>query len=556
MASAITLCSLWTCSLVLCCYVNAAGTHGKAHEPENRSSKPPFRKEKHVDNNDPDGSRLSILLVTFAFPGHLIPMAALGEELARRGHNVTLYSNMMEGSDLPEQAAKRSGIAYWNAGPDVMTLAEYDESAREWTNCSVTMQAVKLGSQIHEHCCKHGFVRTLDTPLIQSWDVVVIDTGMAAMFVTFACVPQKWKVPFVLLSPNVVVHPADAPPWPFPILGVEYTDHLSFLQRGVLAILKPLLSLMFDKLTMLSLPFLQETGHGCNSSDIKRYTSPTTYFPNIIVSVTGFDFPRPHLPLTEYVGPILSKNREPLPNDLEQWLHNRLAKSVVYISMGSTGLMTDVLAESIVSGILATKYSAVWSLKESAQHVLDSLTIDKQRFYIAKWVPQLTVFKHGSVGMAILHAGLGGLQEALYNGHPVISLPSSGDQWSNAAKVQHYKLGLYLRPSEVNAETITEAIKTVNGEEYRSNVRKLQKIFLHAGGAERAADLVEFYEEVGYEHLVPAYAKYEWSWVQYYNVDVYALLLTCVLLIIFVVYKAGQCCCHKCCRRTKKSKVE
>ena len=31
------------------------------------------------------------------------------------------------------------------------------------------------------------------------------------------------------------------------------------------------------------------------------------------------------------------------------------------------------------------------------------------------------------------------------------------------------------------------------------------------------------------------YAHEEWSWVQYYNVDVYALLLTCALLIVFIV---------------------
>jgi len=30
-------------------------------------------------------------------------------------------------------------------------------------------------------------------------------------------------------------------------------------------------------------------------------------------------------------------------------------------------------------------------------------------------------------------------------------------------------------------------------------------------GVVRAAVLVEFYEEVGYKHLIPAYAKYDWS---------------------------------------------
>ena len=123
------------------------------------------------------------------------------------------------------------------------------------------------------------------------------------------------------------------------------------------------------------------------------------------------------------------------------------------------------------------------------------------------WQLKYILFKAFYMQCGFTHAGLGGLQEALYNGHPVITIPTSGDQWANAVRVQHYKLGVYLDPSEVNAEKITEAIETISGEEYRGSVAKLQKMFLHAGGAERAADLVEFYEDVGYDHLVPAYAK-------------------------------------------------
>ena len=62
---------------------------------------------------------------------------------------------------------------------------------------------------------------------------------------------------------------------------------------------------------------------------------------------------------------------------------------------------------------------------------------------------------------------------------------------------------------------------------------------MQAGGSEKAADLVEFYEEVGYEHLVPAYAKYEWTWVQYYSVDVYATVL-CTLLGC-IAFVSGTC---------------
>ena len=409
-AYCLTVC-LWSCfALLYSGYTSCAAQTEQHQEPGEGSRKPtPFSHQaeqvEQAHGGDSGPRRLSILLLTFPFPGHLIPMAALGEELARRGHNVTLYSTMMEGSDLPERVAKRSGITYWNTGHDLMTVAEYDESAIEWANYSVVMQAVKVGLRIHAHYCEHGFVKTLDSPLIQSWDIVVIDIAMAGMFMTFACVPQKWNVPFVLLSPNIILLPAQAPHWPYPIMGAEFSDNLSFTQRGVVALVSAFVSLTLEKLTTLFVPFLPETGHGCSSSDIKRYNDYASYFPNIIVSVPGFDFPRPYLPLTEFVGPILSRNVEPLSDKLEQWLHKKLTKTIIYISMGTTGLITHTLAESIVNGIRATKYSAIWSLKASAQHVLANLEIDTQRFFVAEWVPQLSVLQHNSIAMAVLHAG-------------------------------------------------------------------------------------------------------------------------------------------------------
>ena len=49
-----------------------------------------------------------------------------------------------------------------------------------------------------------------------------------------------------------------------------------------------------------------------------------------------------------------------------------------------------------------------------------------------------------------------------------------------------------------------------------------------AGGVDKAADLVEFYVNVGYDHLIPGPVKYKWSWIQYYNIDVHVTLLCSV----------------------------
>ena len=69
----------------------------------------------------------------------------------------------------------------------------------------------------------------------------------------------------------------------------------------------------------------------------------------------------------------------------------------------------------------------------------------------------------------------------------------------------------------------------------RGAVQRLRRMFQEAGGVERAADLIEHYCEVGYDHLVPAYAKYEWTWIQYYNADVKTVVLVVFMALGYCV---------------------
>ena len=99
---------------------------------------------------------------------------------------------------------------------------------------------------------------------------------------------------------------------------------------------------------------------------------------------------------------------------------------------------------------------------------------------------------------------------------------------------------------------------TVHIGKCRAQLSLLRRAFREAGGVDRAAELVEHYSEVGYDHLVPAYAKYDWSWVQYHNVDVHAVILLTLIVTGLVTVKVCQCVCLSCCRKAKtnKSKVD
>ncbi len=61
--------------------------------------------------------------------------------------------------------------------------------------------------------------------------------------------------------------------------------------------------------------------------------------------------------------------------------------------------------------------------------------------------------------------------------------------------------GVYLDKDKLTAERVRRSLETVASPRYKKTAEKLRKIFIQAGGTEKAAELVEFYEEVGYEHL-------------------------------------------------------
>ena len=273
--------------------------------------------------------------------------------------------------------------------------------------------------------------------------------------------------------------------------------------------------------------------------------------PVLFNTVIGFEYPKTILPLQHYVGPMFLKKQPPLaPNSLD-WLEGRPDKSVVYISMGSIAELTPLQARALLEGVVTeTNYSIVWALRESNRYVLEGVNLNPERVILAGWVAQFALLQHHSIAMAILHCGIGGVQEALYHQIPVICLPYGYDQFDTAIRLESQGLGIQLLPSEVFRRTVGEAVAEVAKEEFRVRVQRVSKLLRSGGGAERAADLVELYVDVGNDHGIPVFIKYQWNWVQYYNADVRVVILVVMMLMGWVSVKLCQCCCRRhCCRR-------
>ena len=483
---------------------------------------------------------LNVLLLSVPSMGHLNPLLALGEELGKRGHNVTLcLPNEAKFSERIRNRAAQFGIRLVVTGQSSFkTALEGVDAGTKVSNFVLKFPSI-LGSE------NEIIVNFLETFVEQNKVDILI--GDNFMMVAVVCASLRHKIPAVFMFSSLLVMPQSYPawPWPGPLLG-SLSDDLTFLQRFLTLFEWTALSLFQKHMIVPQLNKLRNSV--CHSlSPTYIANAAGTYLPQIVPSVIGIEYPRTISPLTHYVGPVLTKSPEALPTSLQVWLNSKQDKSVIYISMGSHMSISKEVGKAVAAGITVTNYSAVWALRNRAD-ILDGHKLpDQEKMFITEWAPQLSIMGHRAVRMAILHGGANGIHESLYNEIPVIVLPHFGDQVYMAGRISHNGLGVYVSSTNISAATISEAIEEIDSKNCTQNVKQLKKIFFQAGGVERAADLVEYYEDVGYAHLVPAYAKYDWSLIQYYNIDVYLLLSALLTLLLYISYTCCKCTCKKFC---------
>ena len=496
---------------------------------------------------------LSILVVPFPAPSHMMGLATLGEKLIEQGHRVTFAVAEIKSGyiEFGREIANRTGMKILSIPSRPQPCFSTSTSTNQYLSqyipklkdiADFTWRLSRLSEQI---------VEMLDGPSMKSWDIVV---GEYLLWPVVGALARKWNVPIVHFSNALDYTPSDLPFWSYPLYGTGYTDDLTFLQRLHLTLVFPIFKAIIYgfELTVLSSSGL---------ADERSYILPGTMAPFIITTSFGFEYPRPVLPLVHYVGPIIENENthKLLQGPLKSWLDSKPDASVIMVSMGTTAIgLSELEVEAITNGILATQYNVLWSIRNTKLHGLIRRLVGHQnghRVFLSEWLPQQAALRHSSIAMAILHGGKGGVSQCLYNGVPGIIIPFALDRYDIAARVVSSGAGLTLFKHELTAERVTEAITTVSSPQYKMAALRFRKIFLHDGGAEKAVDLVEFYAEVGYEHQIPAYTKYQWSWIQYYNVDVYALLLTILALIVYGTFRACKCMSWQWCKCFLRLKI-
>ncbi|NGO73458.1 macrolide family glycosyltransferase [Streptomyces boncukensis] len=106
------------------------------------------------------------------------------------------------------------------------------------------------------------------------------------------------------------------------------------------------------------------------------------------------------------------------------------------------------------------------------------------------WVPQLAIL--GEADAFVTHAGMGGSQEGLATGTPMIAVPQAADQFMNAALLEGLGVARHLPKERATAEALRSALEELTGDpEVARRLAEIQRRTLAEGGATRAADVIE-----------------------------------------------------------------
>ncbi|MED6207576.1 hypothetical protein PIB30_036981 [Stylosanthes scabra] len=187
-----------------------------------------------------------------------------------------------------------------------------------------------------------------------------------------------------------------------------------------------------------------------------------------------------------------------------QWLDNQPPKSVLYVSFGSGGTLSQEQINELALGLELSGHRFLWANvrepndKACASYLsgdgAEPLSFLPEGFtertkekglVLGSWVPQIEVLGHGSVGAFLSHCGWNSVLESVVKGVPMIAWPLFAEQRTNAAMVTD-SLRVALRPNNDNnngvvlKEEIADIIKRLmegsEGEEIRRRMEKLKDL--------------------------------------------------------------------------------
>jgi MGT family glycosyltransferase len=406
--------------------------------------------------------------------GHLLSLGAIGNELVGRGHRVTML-----GSERAAGIAGQLGLPLHELHTDDVPPKS---SLPLWLAFSLFGQGWRIALRNAFRWRAEVVLRKVPPALAElAVDGLIVDQTVSAA----GSVAEQAGVPFVTICSALVWN--EEPVVPPPFTAWPYGDDERSLVRnrrgyaGWHWYIRPELQAIngYRKARKLA--------------PLARIDDAFSTLAQVSQLCPEFDFPRRELPAHfHYIGSLAARRRAAAAQEFP-W--DRLdGRPLIFASLGTDPypcnlpVFRKILAAC--AGLDAQLVLALGKWSDKQDSVREKLGPIPDNALVVDFAPQLELLDKAA--LLITHAGVNTVLEALCRGVPMVALPRNADQPGMGARVAYTGVGLLGSfPQTTPAELRQLIIRVLAEESFRQQAQRLQRAMLAAGGAARAAEIVE-----------------------------------------------------------------
>jgi len=399
--------------------------------------------------------------------GHIHPFGALGRELIRRGHRVTVIH--MADLCAKVQAEQLEFLIIGESDHPKGSLPESLAALTRLSGLSALRFTISAVRKTTEMFCRDAPGEIARAGI----DALLVDQTEPAG----ASIAEHLGIPFVTVCCALALNREPTVPPPF--TGWSYSTGPWNILRNEIG---------YIAYSQVMKPVTEVISKYRRFWNLNPYKDPEQSFSplaQISQQPAAFDFPRRGLPSNfHFVGPLRDARNSEFPFP---W-HRLNGKPLVYASLGTLQNRKLEVFRSFAEACADLPVQLVIThgngLNETAVSRLPGSPL------VVGYAPQLELLAR--TRLTLTHAGLNTVLDSLTHGVPLVAVPITYEQPAIASRIRFTGVGEVVSLKRLNAGNLREIISRVlNDPSYLENASQVKSSIAQAGGAVRAVEIIE-----------------------------------------------------------------
>ena len=399
--------------------------------------------------------------------GHLNPFCAIGRELVRRGHRVTVFHMSDVGPKVRSEQLEFTAIGEADHPPGTLaaTLGRIG-SLSGLAAMRYTVQAAARSSEM--------FLRDLpDAVRPAGVNALLVDQMEPAG----STVAERLGLPFITVCNALALNRDDTIPPPFADFAYS---------KGWFSRLRNRVGYTIGRQAVR--PITEAVNRYRRKWGLKAYQESDDSFSRLAQlsqQAPAFDFPRSNLPNGfHYLGPFRDSH-----HDRSQFPWGRLdGKPLVYASLGSMqGSKLDLLRKFALA---CTEVDLQAVITHGGALSPEEASKIPGNHVVVSYAPQSAVIQRAR--LTLTHAGLNTVLDSLTYGVPLVAVPLTYEQPAIARRIEWVGAGETLSLSSVSVSRLVGTLrKVLEHDDYKQSADAVRESISQAGGTVRAVTVIE-----------------------------------------------------------------